>query len=315
MKRPPASSSLASADATPPATGCDPLEWAQKAGRVEPVLQAIERHARRRRQHRLAAGGVVLAVMLVAGFLWRWDKSMASANFAPMPAAMVLYPARQVLPDGSVVELRADAVITVDFHGALRRVVLQRGEAHFQVTKNPARSFVVEAAGWSVRAVGTAFAVEVGSKSVDVLVTEGRVAVADAADAAIGSTPNSLSDAAPKPTVVHAGQRLFAETAIGTTRGVVQAASESEMKLRLAWRVPRLEFNGTSLTDVVTLFNRHTNPRDSVRLVLADPTLGKLPLSGVLRADNVPVLLSILESSYGLKAERKDDGSMVLFRP
>jgi transmembrane sensor len=56
-------------------------------------------------------------------------------------------------------------------------VVLERGEAHFQVAKNPARPFVVVARGVEIRAVGTAFSVGLESTRVEVLVTEGQVAV------------------------------------------------------------------------------------------------------------------------------------------
>jgi transmembrane sensor len=46
------------------------------------------------------------------------------------------------------------------------------------VTKDPVRPFIVMAAGVAVRAVGTAFNVKLDSTAVEVLVTEGMVAVA-----------------------------------------------------------------------------------------------------------------------------------------
>jgi len=72
--------------------------------------------------------------------------------------------------------------------------------------------------------------------------------------------------------------------------------------------VPLLEFHATPLADVVPVINRHA----TVRVKLAEPELGKLRLSGVLRADNVAVLLQILESSYGVRAERTSAAEVVL---
>src|SRR6185312_8533669 len=90
---------------------------------------------------------------------------------------VISQPERKTLVDGSVVELRDTAEIAVDYAGPLRRVTLRRGEALFQVAKNPARPFVVKAGGLEVRAVGTAFSVQIDGAAVDVLVTEGRVSV------------------------------------------------------------------------------------------------------------------------------------------
>ena len=97
----------------------------------------------------------------------------------------------------------------------------------------------------------------------------------------------------------------------------VRSVSATEWSERLAWRVPRLDFNATPLAEVVALWNRHVvAARDEVvpRLTLADPALGSLPLSGLLRADHTAVLLKILALSYGIDAERRADGEIVLRR-
>ena len=49
--------------------------------------------------------------------------------------------------DGTVVELKRGADISVEFSKRLRRVVLLRGEAHFQVAKNKDWPFAVDAGG------------------------------------------------------------------------------------------------------------------------------------------------------------------------
>jgi transmembrane sensor len=293
--------------------GTPPLDWARPAGTVGPVLAAVEKHlalnARRRRRRLAATAGAAaaLALLVVAGLALRPRTDATATTAAGAHRAVVSQPERQVLADGSVVELRGDAALTVDFRPELRRVVLARGEAHFAVAKDAARPFVVEAGGVGVRAVGTEFSVQLGAGSVDVLVTEGRVAVADAVATAAATTPTFLD----------AGQRVaIAVVAAASAPAVVQpvAVSPAEIDERLAWRVPRLEFSATPLAEVVALFNAHAGVAPRPRLALGDPALASLPLSGRLRADNVSVLLSILESSYGLKAEPGADGTLVLRR-
>ena len=58
-----------------------------------------------------------------------------------------------MLPAGSRAELRDDARLSTEFTAGVRRVVLDRGEAHFEVQKDPARPFVVVAGRLEVRAV------------------------------------------------------------------------------------------------------------------------------------------------------------------
>src|SRR3546814_13511842 len=63
----------------------------------------------------------------------------------------------------------------------MRRVILRRGEASFEVAHNVQRPFVVSAEGLDVRAVGTAFVVGIEDGGVEVTVEEGVVAVGGAA--------------------------------------------------------------------------------------------------------------------------------------
>ena len=86
---------------------------------------------------------------------------------------------RVVLADGSDLELNADTRLRVSLTPHERRVDLAAGEAHFTVAPNPARPFTVSAGGVAVRAVGTAFNVRLATTAVEVLVTEGKVSVAE----------------------------------------------------------------------------------------------------------------------------------------
>jgi transmembrane sensor len=225
-------------------------------------------------------------------------------------------PERQTLPDGSVVELKDDSKISVAFTPSFRRVALVSGEAHFKVAKNKERPFVVVIGDVEVRAVGTAFSVQRGGASVEILVTEGRVTLDKLP---IGSSsadgPAQHAAAVPPQTIVtlDAGNRAV----IGITEPEgsspvvsVQTVSASEVSERLAWRIPRLEFTQTPLGEAIKMINEHSQER----LSLADTSLGNVRISGVLRADHIETLLRLLDAEHGIKAEHLPDGEIVLAR-
>jgi len=264
------------------------LDWARSTGEADRLVADLEALVRRRRRSRvgLAAG---VAVVLLSAAVWQpWRGILPRVDSVPEASLIVSRPAIRTLKDGSMVELRGEARIEVTFTGPLRRVVLHSGEAHFQVAKDPARPFVVVAGATEVRAVGTAFAVDFAAGAVEVVVTEGRVRIGSPAPGAATAT-------------LDAGNRAVVSDG---TAPIVASLSPPQMQARLAWRVPRLEFSATPLASVLAMMNEHATRLRGPTLVLAEPALGELRVSGVLRADDPESLLRLLEGEFGLVSER-----------
>ncbi|MBI5381582.1 MAG: FecR domain-containing protein [Opitutae bacterium] len=268
----------------------------------ETMRTALRQRARRRQQRRAAGACAAVAAVCLAGVLWWWTPVLPARAPHSAPTAKLIVPGRQVLPDGSVVELNAGSRIETDFSGALRRVRLLQGEAHFEVAKDAARPFVVAAHGVEVRAVGTAFAVRLVTKSVEVLVTEGRVAVERTTASA--TTPT----VPPAPALVDAGNRLRLTDDAPAASPVAQTIAPAERDRELAWRWPRLEFTDTSIGEAVALFNG----RNRLQLKVGDDAVRTLRVTGVFRADNVEGFVQLLESGFGLKAERTGETEILL---
>jgi len=293
---------------TPPLSPDDALEWPGRAATAVAVLAAVERRVQRRRRlrRRVAATAVSLVLIAVGGALWFRPGSPAAASTIAA-SATVTQPVRQLLADGSHLELNGDARVRVEFSPAVRRVTILRGEAHFEVAHDSARPFVVVAGGVSVRAVGTAFAVRMSAGDVNVLVTDGRVAVDRATADPVATPTQPLAFVAEGAGVAVAPANLGPDA----PAPVVVLVPLPELAERLAWRVPRLEFNDAPLREAIELFNRH----GKVRLSLAAPALGELRVSGVVRADNTAALLQLLRADYGVEAQRRSDREFVLSRP
>ncbi len=285
---------------SPVATGLEALSWAVSSGAAGEVVRHVEARRRRRVRRRIAGVAGIACLGLVGA--WLFPQAAATSAVPPIAAVstVVVTPETRTLADGSIVELRPGAEIRVEYGPSSRRVVLRAGEVHFQVTKDAARPFVVVASGVEVRAVGTAFSVDLGKRAVDVLVTEGRVAV---------TSPPATVEATPAVAMVDAGQGTTVSLEVAGA-AAVRSVPSGERRERLNWRVPLLEFSGTPLAEAIPMFNRHGR-----RHLVLDPTLGRLQLSGTLRADDTDSLFILLRNEFGIIAAPGSAGHTELRRP
>lgn len=273
-------------------------------GSADAVLCELEgRAGRRRRAGVLAAAAAVL--LLAAGLGWRTLQGESGLKTPAIASATLHLPRLQALPDGSMVELREGAAVAVEFTPQQRRIVLDRGEAYFKVAKNPDRPFVVVAGGVEVRAVGTAFSVDRGRSEVEVLVTEGQVAV----DVAAGVARQPGSPEASR-LLVGAGDGAIVRFSPQRETSQVDAMANVDLQTRLGWRSPRLEFSGTPLIEAVALMNRHNR----VQFVILDPELARMRVSGIFGAVNTDAFIRLLEISFNVQAERQGPDEIVLRR-
>jgi transmembrane sensor len=285
------------------------LRWLQTARAEEELLCEVARNVRRRRQRRRAwAGGTLAALALAAlgisGLSQRTDTAGAALRLAasavapdagPSRTATISAPHRETLPDGSIVELKSGAAIAHDYTPERRSVTLLRGEAHFQVAKNPQRPFIVTAGAVAVRAVGTAFSVQFAPTEVEVLVTEGRVAVEKTAAVV---EPAPVSATVDTSAFLQAGGRAVIRLAEQAAEPEVSVVPEAELAKRLAWRVPQLEFSRTPLTEIVALMNQHGGAARRIVLDGSSAEFADVKLSGFLAADNDEGLARLLEANF-----------------
>jgi len=171
------------------------------------------------------------------------------------------------LEDGSIAALNTRSEIDVIFGNARRDIRLARGEAWFQVAKNRAKPFLVEAGPIRVLAVGTAFSVRRRDEGADIVVTEGVVEVwSEQAD--------------PRRTRLIEGQSVFLPD-YASGQSLVIATSTRDHAL--AWRSGRIELIDETLSDAIAEFNRYNRRR----IVLLDPRIAPRRLDGFFRTDDI----------------------------
>ncbi len=168
-----------------------------------------------------------------------------------------------VLDDGSLVRLNTSTDVYVNFDEFQRRIVLNSGEAYFDVKKDPqARPFLVEIDSMVVRAVGTEFNIHHTDDATSVDVLEGVVEVLKKDSGAVPAA--KLSE-------ISEGFKVI----IQPDGAVGELVSADVMKIN-AWTDGRLEFDSDRLALVVDEFNRYSK----TKIVIADETLGNFLISG-----------------------------------
>ncbi len=254
-----------------------------------------------------------IAASLVWGlvhFAW-WRPQQANRLHADIVATAIGVVRTVNLPDGSVVRMNTDSAIEVLFTPAERRVRLGRGEVFFTVAKNPARPFIVSAAGVDVRAVGTEFNVRLHHDAIEVVVSEGKVRVDDAANGASLLAPAGESTAA--PAILSAGHRVTIPVVPTAPRMAAAAApvpvAPLEIERSLAWREQKLVFESAPLAVIVAEFNRY----NQLQLVVGDPELAPRLFGGTFDANDTATFLELLRTTDGVVSEARR-GEIVLRR-
>lgn len=188
------------------------------------------------------------------------------------------------LADGSIVTINTASMVEVRLKSNERELRLERGEALFEVARDAARPFIVEAGNVNVRAVGTAFSVRRRENGVEIHVVEGSV-----------ETWITGSSGARKR--VRAGERAFV-----SLRAADIAVSE-DANANLAWREGLLEFNNTPLITAIDEINRYNN----LKIILDDPALGQQTLVGSFRSNDPERFASAVREMFDARIT-KDKG-------
>ena len=278
----------------------------------------------------LVVGSLAAAAALVVLFRGVWPAASVPNLSAPRTPTTLhaAGPSVVTLADGTIVRLNTGGEIVEQFTRAERRVLLARGEAFFEVTKSPARPFIVRAGRVDVRAVGTAFNVNLTSARVEVIVTEGRVGVAmtevggprsevEGRGSESGGRETEGSNRAEilRPVIAElgAGERAVLLGQSGGEGGgapafVVTRVEAAEMARALAWQESLIRLGGATLAEIAAEFERRTGRR----VILADPALAGLRLGGRFRADDVDGFVNLMATTLEIDVKRATDGALVL---
>ncbi|MES2694844.1 MAG: hypothetical protein V4773_15330, partial [Verrucomicrobiota bacterium] len=114
--------------------------------------------------------------------------------------------------------------------------------------------------------------------------------------------------------VLEVYQRVLVPLAAAPTAAApaVETLAAPEVNRVLAWQTSRIVFENLPLADVVARFKTKINVPGALRVTITDPRLAALRISGRVRADDIEALVEVLETSFGVAADRRPDGEVVL---
>jgi len=255
---------------------------------VARVALARAPRAPRRTAPWLLAAAACAAVVAPLAWLRLADDGAPASRIASAPTYRTATGQRLMvtLTDGSRLTLDTDSRVRVAYSDSERRLVLERGQALFEVAKHQPRPFVVFAGSHAVTAHGTAFDVRLDPGTVQVALVEGLVSVA-------------TSGGQVRPVKMVPDDVLTASTTGISVRHV------PGMALALSsWSEGRLVFEDTSLRHAVAEMNRYGTPQ----IAIADASAGAVRISGSFRTGDVQPFLDALELGFPVTVDRRADG-------
>lgn len=246
----------------------------------QPVCDEEPRAWSRRRMIGGAGAAAALVALAAAGLNIRWPRTQHIET-------SVGEIRRVPLGDGSLAAVNTATKLALRFEPDVRNVALEDGEAWFQVAKDRARPFIVEAGSVRVKAVGTAFSVRLVGEGAIVQVTEGLVEVWSTGDE--GNVRQ-----------VGAGARTFVNSVSGPESAV---AAGSDIENKLAWRDGQLVFDGDTLAQAAEEFNRY----NALKIEISDPVLASERMVGRFHANEPDSFANAAGSLLNAAVEKRKD--------
>lgn len=258
----------------------EPVQAAGQQRAAASALQAARAAGRGRRQALagvalLAGSGLLGWGAWRAGVLGELNESLLAAGAGERTGSGEIR--RLALADGSSLWLNTASAADVHFDGALRRVVLLRGELSIQTAHGDRRPLVVDTPHGRLRALGTRFTVRLAQRATYLGVFDGAVEARPQHGAA---------------RVLQAGQQAHLDSA-------AVGAPQPARAARDAWTRGVLLAEDITLGELVAELGRYRQGRLAVA-----PEVAQLRVLGAYPLRNTDQALAMLETALPVRVRR-----------
>lgn len=195
--------------------------------------------------------------------------------------------------DGSTAMLNTDTSLLAEYNRHSRRIVLEKGEAYFEVKPDTDRPFEVHVNDNIVRAVSTKFNVAIQDEAISVTVTKGAVVI---------ETEDKQTNTSQILAEVELGQGIKIRA-----DGSLKELASADLDRVSAWRERKIYFNSDRLIDAINEYNRYSREK----ITLEDEVLREQLITGVFYINDLESFIFALERAFDLVAIRRD-GSILL---
>ncbi|HEY0682763.1 MAG TPA: FecR domain-containing protein [Steroidobacter sp.] len=273
------------------------------------ALDSARRAARRRwsaqrgslSRYLAIAASLVIAVIGTLGW-WYSQRGVFNTGVAERRAL--------TLEDGSVVTLDANSRVRVQYERDQRLVSLERGQARFDVAKDPTRPFRVSAQDQTVVALGTQFNVELLGGNVLVSMIEGRVAITGV-DSTVEASTASITGAKKKTPGAPGGAAVIELKAgeglrvRGDGQGLV--LPKIDVDRATAWQAGKMFFDNEPLASAAERVNRYSQLQ-----IVVDPAIANVSVSGAFNTGDPNAFVEAIATYFPVQVDRTSESKIRL---
>lgn len=271
--------------------------------REDSVYRTLPRKPRPRIARRVTAASVAAGVVfglaaLLVSMGYFEDSDSTVARYATQTGEQ----RSLALEDGSTITVNTGSQVLVALTDKVRRVVMDRGEAYFDVARDPLRPFTVEVGGQSITARGTEFNLRRHGDGFTVALMDGRLAVhrqgveppADLDWLDLDAHPDDVYES---PLGEELG--LVPGTVLDFDAGnqTFKAHRDPEIARRQQWREGRLTFIDEPMAKVVAELSRYSGKPIRIH----DAHIGSVRVFATLRLDSIDAALTTLENAVPIR--------------
>lgn len=256
-------------------------EWDLLSGKIDFAETPVKMISLRKQFLRIAAAILIGAVGLAG---WYGIRNLSSYEQVALEQGIQ----KIDLPDGSIVTINTGSSLkySLDENSENRKIKLS-GEAFFEVARDTARPFIIDAGSATVEVLGTSFNVKALEETeiVEVTVATGLVAMA------VKRNADNLIILNPGNSGVY-----------NETKKKLELISKADPNA-LAWKTRDIVFSETPLSEVISVIN-HVYQSN---LKIADNSIASCPITVTFSQQELSAVISVISATLDLKLSREGD--------
>jgi ferric-dicitrate binding protein FerR (iron transport regulator) len=255
----------------------------KRISKEEPVIKTINLPVRRTMFLKIAAAALV--VIGIASALFYISNRISDRTMVTVTSGNDERNREVFLPDGSKVWLNRNSQLSyASAFGPESRNVKLRGEAFFDITRDPSKPFIIDAGKAKIKVLGTSFNVitDNSRNEVEVFVRTGKVLLSD----------------------ISGEESIILEPGyVGTTGTNYAGRVINENRNYLSWKTDTLVYNGESLDVVFSDLKKVFN----INISTSDPSIANKSLTTTFFSLPEETIIQLICNTFSLSYTKEGD--------
>ncbi len=214
----------------------------------------------------------------------RYFQALESARYAVVEASSGEKIVKVLLSDGSIVWLKPNSVLEYPkvFRPEGERMLTLRGEALFEVEKNPRQPFIVRAGELTATVLGTSFNIKAAHKQIEVVVLTGKVSLSSTTD------EHGVVVLQDETAVYHEDSKILAK--------VLKPVDAPVQKAIISGTQYDMDFNNIAMSEVI----QRIEGKFDVKVTTTDASLGNCVITADLTGQSLSKTLDIISAALAV---------------